>query len=153
MTLFLLCVEIVNAEINSRVLVSQDRDEIFITLAQYHRDYVNYLQGKQATKGSFLKMWLFGPYKINQPLQMRILGTQISELLNYVGKAALEAFEQTPKAQFDHLSDDQDSPGGFELSDGVEEIEHKFSNLAIGEKEPRTAEAFSSRQPRNDLQT
>jgi len=57
-----------------RLLVSQDRHEIYITLAMFDADYVEYVCGGLPEQDSFLIMREFGPFFTNDRDHMAILG-------------------------------------------------------------------------------
>lgn len=64
----------------SRLLISQDCFEIYLTVASYDSDYVKYLQGnEQATLGepSFMIMKQYGPWDIKNYRHMDQLGALI----------------------------------------------------------------------------
>ena len=58
---------------HSRVLVSQDRHEIYITIANYDDSYARYVAGLSETD-SFLKMDEYGPFDISEHRHMFYLG-------------------------------------------------------------------------------
>jgi hypothetical protein len=117
----------------SRVLISQGWHEIYITLAQYQSEYLEYPQGKPATKEAFLHMWLFGPYRTNIPEEMRDFGSQITELLTYASKSALETFKRALRDQSRDSFDGPESPQGVGVFDDVEELEQPLQTLAVGD--------------------
>lgn len=45
-----------------RLLLSQDRHEIYLTIAEYDSNYIDYLRGNQRGLLSFLAMNEFGPW-------------------------------------------------------------------------------------------
>lgn len=58
-----------------RIIVSQARGEIYITIANYDQEYLNYLQGRINPRRcggeeSFLRMTEYGPWKINSRSNM-----------------------------------------------------------------------------------
>ena len=72
-----------------RILVSQDRDEIYVTFATYDESYIEYiLQGEKKVnplrkavknitgdkESSFLTMHEYGPFITNAPNHMRYFG-------------------------------------------------------------------------------
>ena len=126
----------------SRTLISQDRDQIFITLAQYKGEYLDYLQGKPATNEAFLRMLLFGPYNTFVPHHMESFGNEISELLAYGGASALEIFER----ERDHRPNHVGVPGGLQASDDVGKLEKQLSELVVSDKKQSTEEG-----PRVDM--
>ncbi|KAF7508986.1 hypothetical protein GJ744_008542 [Endocarpon pusillum] len=111
-----------------RVLISQDRDQTFITLAQYKGDYLDYLQGEPATNEAFLRMFLFGPYCTFVPHDMESFGSEISELLTYAGASALEAFERTSVVEPDHRPNQLGVPGGLQVPDDVGTLNSSFQS-------------------------
>jgi hypothetical protein len=114
----------------SRVLVSQGCHQIYITIAQYTSQYLDYLQGGSATREAILRMFLFGPYHINFPEEMRAFGSQITELLTYATKSTVETFERTLREQSPESSSDaSQSPQGVGTIDDVEELEQSLSKL------------------------
>jgi hypothetical protein len=56
-----------------RLLVSQDRHEIFITFATFDAKYVDYIRHRGAGE-SFLEMQTYGPFDIGDKGPMRLLG-------------------------------------------------------------------------------
>ncbi|KAL4786895.1 hypothetical protein BJX76DRAFT_320055 [Aspergillus varians] len=60
----------------TRLHVSQDRHEIFLTVAEYDGDYVKYLNDKHhhSDAPSFMTMHCFGPWDTREPGHMRMLG-------------------------------------------------------------------------------
>lgn len=60
--------------ISRRLLVSQDRHEIYLTVASYDQAYIDYVTGKDKTPGkSILHMLQVGPYTLNHAGQMQRL--------------------------------------------------------------------------------
>ncbi|KAK2768687.1 hypothetical protein FQN54_000543 [Arachnomyces sp. PD_36] len=69
-----------------RLLVAQDRQEIYVVIATYDNDYVSYLKGNKnqqgktaqtsqaAPKMSFLRMEEYGPFNVENHSQMDTLG-------------------------------------------------------------------------------
>lgn len=62
-----------------RLLVSQDRHEIYLTFAEFDRSYVDYLAGQDNGKNakgspSLMKMKTYGPYEITRHTHMKVLG-------------------------------------------------------------------------------
>lgn len=57
-----------------RALVSQDRDENFVTFAEYDHRYLSYLKGEQGPI-SFLTLHEFGPWNIQDAQAMGFVGT------------------------------------------------------------------------------
>lgn len=73
--------------LNSRLLVSQDRENIYLTFAEFNSSYVHYIRettpgpnvstprGKKPSTGSnFLKMNEYGPFNIGKDNHMDSLG-------------------------------------------------------------------------------
>lgn len=56
-----------------RLLISQDRQEIYLIRATYDNDYLSYLKGEQVPR-SFLKMEEHGPYIVTNYKHMDNLG-------------------------------------------------------------------------------
>lgn len=68
-----------NQWLPSRLLVSQDRHQIFLTLAQFDADYVDYICDNTAasmppTQPSFLQMREYGPFDTVIDSHMKSLG-------------------------------------------------------------------------------
>ncbi|KIX02801.1 uncharacterized protein Z518_08744 [Rhinocladiella mackenziei CBS 650.93] len=70
----------------TRLLVSQDRDEVYLTLATFGEEYVKYVSGTLNAKakssgksnpGPFLRMNEFGPFLTNMKSHMKCLGYYI----------------------------------------------------------------------------
>ncbi len=60
----------------SRVLIAQDRHEVYVICATYDADYVRYVKNRRARRGgadTFLVMHEFGPYRINRHTHARQL--------------------------------------------------------------------------------
>lgn len=57
---------------DSRLMISQDQQEIYVTIARYDDDYVSYLRQEQANE-SFLEMTDYGPFSVKESLQMKVL--------------------------------------------------------------------------------
>ena len=53
--------------------MSQDQQEIFVTLARYDDDYVSYLFQERA-KESLLEMTDYGPFNVLNAVHMKYLG-------------------------------------------------------------------------------
>ncbi|GIC91047.1 uncharacterized protein Aud_007488 [Aspergillus udagawae] len=62
---------------NQRLLVSQDRHEIYLTWASYNASYVDYLEDKEPTANTFLVMQEIGPFDIREHKHMRKLALYI----------------------------------------------------------------------------
>lgn len=59
--------------LNSRLLVSQDNHEIFLTIADYDHRYLAYLKNGDTSRGPLLKMQTYGPWNIAHPTHMKDL--------------------------------------------------------------------------------
>lgn len=71
----------------SRVLLSQDRHEIYVTLAEYTKNYVLYLQDEVHFKeAGFLRMQVYGPFKTNNRGHMSWLGAILRTMLPYAAE-------------------------------------------------------------------
>ncbi|OGM46074.1 hypothetical protein ABOM_005662 [Aspergillus bombycis] len=59
-----------------RIIVSQDRHEIFLTVAKYGDEYIRYLSDKndQGGSNSFMTMHQFGPWNTLDVASMKLLG-------------------------------------------------------------------------------
>jgi hypothetical protein len=91
------------ADKHSRVLISQDCDEIHVTIAEYTHVYWQYLvcQLDDVTEAPFLKMHRFGPFSTKDPKHMKILPSILKIMLPYVAKATAKSIseaESRPKA-------------------------------------------------------
>lgn len=58
---------------NSRLIVSQDRHQIFVTFASCPQAYFSYIdrENREATNDAFLTMQRFGPWRIDNHQDMR----------------------------------------------------------------------------------
>lgn len=72
----------------NRLLVSQDRHEIYITFARYNPQYAEYLTNKKGKRDGFLVMESYGPWHINNHENMRYLGQVIVTLTMLASDAA-----------------------------------------------------------------
>ncbi len=66
-----------------RVLVSQDRHEVYVTCATYTSDYVRYLRNQLSRPPNanlFMTMNEFGPFVIRRPSNLRDLGAVLLAL-------------------------------------------------------------------------
>jgi hypothetical protein len=69
---------------SSRVLISQNHSEIYVTIAEYDKSYPGYLYKKIAfEQAGFLKMHRFGPFEIQSKSNMEKLGGLLRVLLEY----------------------------------------------------------------------
>ncbi|KAF5233430.1 hypothetical protein FANTH_12546 [Fusarium anthophilum] len=62
----------------TRLLVSQDHGEIYLIIASFNAEYVEYICARsvrRATKDSFLEMNEYGPFFVKDPKHMKQLGT------------------------------------------------------------------------------
>jgi hypothetical protein len=57
-----------------RVIISQDRHEIYVTVGTFDDNYVRYVQDEVEYANSFLRMKEYGPFNVNKPKQMDVLG-------------------------------------------------------------------------------
>lgn len=73
---FILIIDKISETICRRIHVSQDRQEIFLTFAEYDDDYLAYLNDKtpRSTAPSFLTMHQYGPWDTENPSDMAKLG-------------------------------------------------------------------------------
>lgn len=87
----LLCKQLLSlpyrANENSRLLISQDDDQVWLTFAEYDKEYEDYIRNippmrrKKSKKRSFLTMCEHGPWDIDNPEMMRQLGSLILALV------------------------------------------------------------------------
>jgi hypothetical protein len=61
----------------SRLLISQDRHEIFIGFATYNPDFYEYLRRNKVTPDAFLKVVTYGPWSIENSRHMEQLSQVI----------------------------------------------------------------------------
>ncbi|KAH7325713.1 hypothetical protein B0I35DRAFT_474458 [Stachybotrys elegans] len=59
--------------VHRRLMVSQDRHEVYLTVASFDDDYISYIRGHKMTN-SFLKMQEYGPFDVCNKDHMRYLG-------------------------------------------------------------------------------
>lgn len=76
---YLFLIHLANIFEHSRLLIAQDRQEIYVIVATYDKDYFSYLKGKHrqgqaAHKKSFLMMEEYGPFNVEKRSQMDMLG-------------------------------------------------------------------------------
>jgi hypothetical protein len=58
-----------------RLLISQDRHEIYLTIGTYDLEYIVYVTKKDQKQGkSFLHMKQYGPYNVTTPEHMMKIG-------------------------------------------------------------------------------
>lgn len=57
----------------SRLLISQDKDEVCLTFGTYDADYLNYLRDPKAKNKGFLKMKACGPWDVSNHFEMETL--------------------------------------------------------------------------------
>ncbi|RSL50666.1 hypothetical protein CEP54_011824 [Fusarium duplospermum] len=60
--------------VHRRLLVSQDRHQIFLIVATFDDEYVHYISGDNDTTQSFLAMQEYGPYDVGEREDMDVLG-------------------------------------------------------------------------------
>lgn len=63
----------------SRMLISQDRHEIFITIASYSVAYTQYLRGTRGQHPAYLTLYEYGPWQIKSRSHMAHFGRLIVE--------------------------------------------------------------------------
>ncbi|RAK98449.1 uncharacterized protein BO80DRAFT_361507 [Aspergillus ibericus CBS 121593] len=66
-----------------RLIISQDRQEIYISLAEYNADYITYLLTGEVRNNPFLVMRQFGPWNTNSSGAMAELGPILLALTLY----------------------------------------------------------------------
>ncbi|PLB51480.1 hypothetical protein P170DRAFT_506493 [Aspergillus steynii IBT 23096] len=57
-----------------RLIISQDRQEIYISVAEHNADYINYLQTGDIRNSPFVVIRQFGPWSTNSATAMAELG-------------------------------------------------------------------------------
>lgn len=81
-----------------RLLISQDHEELYITIAEYEDSYLHYLQGRNSLEDSgFLTMNRFGPFRINRSLHMNFFGGIMKVLIPYAAKYAPQQKSPSPE--------------------------------------------------------
>lgn len=61
--------------LNRRLLISQDRHEIYLTFAEFDATYVDYISHRKTkTREAFLEMRPYGPFSIGDKTRMKVLG-------------------------------------------------------------------------------
>lgn len=63
-------------------MISQDRHEVYITIAEYDSKYVDYLNDKREEGYSLMQMNQFGPYMIDQGKDMTAFAEVVLALLH-----------------------------------------------------------------------
>lgn len=72
------------------MLLSQDRQEIYVTIADYTESYVDYLYGKgEFEDAECLRMQMFGPFFTDDPSHMAYLGAVLRKLLPFAADYSL----------------------------------------------------------------
>lgn len=86
---------ILGADNNSRLLISQDRHEIYLSFAEYQEEYVKYLTNTQRRKATpaFLTMHQYGPWDTQNAFHMRDIG---KILLAIALRAKSESMARSP---------------------------------------------------------
>ncbi|RSL86763.1 hypothetical protein CEP52_015740 [Fusarium oligoseptatum] len=64
----------VKPKVHRRLLVSQDRHQIFLIVATFDDEYVHYISGDDDNAQSFLVMQEYGPYDVGKREHMDVLG-------------------------------------------------------------------------------
>jgi hypothetical protein len=68
----------------SRVLISQDHDEMYVTIAEYKANYIGYLKNQvEFENAGFLLMTTYGPFMTTNSGHMAWLGAILRVLLPY----------------------------------------------------------------------
>lgn len=83
----------IHTEATSRIHLSQDRDEIFITVAEYDSDYIAYLTKKSADQSppSLLTMHQLGPWNVRSQSDMSQLGPILLAITLYADQEVRKA--------------------------------------------------------------
>ncbi|GAQ08026.1 hypothetical protein ALT_5347 [Aspergillus lentulus] len=79
---------------NQRLLVAQDREEIYLVWASYDASYVDYLEGKPTSGNVFMTMNEIGPFKTQDDAHMRQLAEYIGCFCSQI-TARIERSSQT----------------------------------------------------------
>ena len=59
---------------NSRIIISQGRQEIYISVAKYDDNYIVYLETGKVQNNPFITIHQFGPWSTHSSAAMRELG-------------------------------------------------------------------------------
>lgn len=77
--------------LSSRVLISQDRHQIFLTIAEYPQKYIDYLHAKNGVRINdtdfALHMKVFGEFDTRDSAQMHLLGVLVRVILTHAANA------------------------------------------------------------------
>lgn len=57
-----------------RIHIAQDRNDVFVTIAEYDGSYLDYLNNKTSSSHSFLRMHQYGPWNTLNASDVRDLG-------------------------------------------------------------------------------
>lgn len=58
----------------SRLLISQDRHEVYLNFAEFDDLYIGYVKGRSKAPVSLLRMHEYGPFDITNGKHMKALG-------------------------------------------------------------------------------
>lgn len=58
----------------SRLLIAQDREEVYLIVSSFNADYVKYVHGKAPGSESVLTMREYGPFNITEQGEVKFLG-------------------------------------------------------------------------------
>ncbi len=135
----------------SRIQISQCYDEIFVTLAEYTDQYVDYLQGKAGSGQSFLRMWSFDRYVTGEPDDMIELCRVINVLLPSAANSMLKAFELKPSVD---ASGPENSSAVNKTTDDDPKMLNQSNEMQLLEELPSPPESAPQRpkQPAKPLQ-
>lgn len=68
-------------------MISQDKDEVYLIVAEYEGGYIRYLQGFQDNSDPpFMKMFLCGPWRVGKQSEIRELGPILLALTRQLGR-------------------------------------------------------------------
>ncbi|KAI0534255.1 hypothetical protein GGR58DRAFT_505465 [Xylaria digitata] len=93
----------------SRVLVSQDHNEIYIIIAKFDADYVDYICGNSFETTSFLNMQAYGPFRTDDFKHMCSLGNLLLAFMINRQETYLEREKQRRHEQPMVAEDDAES--------------------------------------------
>jgi hypothetical protein len=83
----------------SRVLLSQDRHEIFLIIAEYNKEYIAFLDNKKDQpyhdRNTFLSMHKFGPFKIANRRHIERLASFVGVILTHAVHVVKDTFPPT----------------------------------------------------------
>lgn len=83
----------------SRLLVSQGKDRIHLTVAEYHEEYLQYLDKSQKdppiTDQSILRLQTFGPVKVEDPEAMKHFVIHMTAIMLFIKRTCAGQLEES----------------------------------------------------------